>query len=83
MAKRRSAGLVGAIPSQEGLSWGQASFLEFPARPARPIVTPSVPAPRPAVRRQSTQNALYMAGVTFGLVVGTTLGLGVLGAFGG
>jgi hypothetical protein len=88
MAMRAQSWLVEPIPGYQGLTGG-ASLIDFPALPTdrgtlpvRKTVAASRRATRPAKVASDLQNALYVAGMSLGLVIGTTLGLGVLGMAG-
>ena len=81
MAKRAASWMLEPIPGYDGLSRGGAALIDLPALPTEPDSQRAPP--RKAVRVTSGRRTpLYWAGMTFGLVVGTTLGLGVLGIAG-
>ena len=88
MARRAQSWMLEPIPGYAGLSRGSASLVSFPALPTdlgpRPTSAKKVELSNRSDRsaRSELQNALYYAGMSFGLVVGTTLGLGVLGIAG-
>jgi hypothetical protein len=93
MTKRTAGLLIEPIPGYEGLSQGRVSLFDFPSVTSQSTFAqraprwPAAVSARPTAQRAATaadvQNALYMGGLSCGLIVGTTLGLSILGALGG